>query len=549
MLIRIFLVPGSGACCDVGAGFKEAFPFLELVEELSWVGRERECVGEKLSFRRVHPRACGGTSLTTTSRFSRMGLSPRLRGNQRNRDMVRVDWGSIPAPAGEPYPGKWPNRFREVYPRACGGTGCLGYAQIPVQGLSPRLRGNRMSGLCPNPGAGSIPAPAGEPRKKSKSKAATWVYPRACGGTKEKVEIQSCDLGLSPRLRGNQGKSRNPKLRPGSIPAPAGEPMRTGSVSMRTGVYPRACGGTDAWFNHPRYTLGLSPRLRGNRECIMSKKHKKRSIPAPAGEPRCGKGWSLMLRVYPRACGGTTMVIPSPTPRAGLSPRLRGNRIAVEGDRGLDGSIPAPAGEPTLYYEQVDAAMVYPRACGGTGFAADTAMRQGGLSPRLRGNPDAATDRRVVYGSIPAPAGEPAVDYQFHTHRTVYPRACGGTRGPGDSLQNAGGLSPRLRGNLTTTAMRMVVIGSIPAPAGEPQRSLKSISCGTVYPRACGGTFGVRISWHYRKGLSPRLRGNRYVPPFIGEVGGSIPAPAGEPPLSLSRSRKSRVYPRACGGT
>ena len=59
MLIRISLVPGSGACCDVGAGFKEAFRFLDLVDELSWVGRERECVGEKLSFRRVRPLLLG----------------------------------------------------------------------------------------------------------------------------------------------------------------------------------------------------------------------------------------------------------------------------------------------------------------------------------------------------------------------------------------------------------------------------------------------------------------------------------------------------------
>ena len=35
--------------------------------------------------------------------------------------------------------------------------------------------------------------------------------------------------------------------------------------------------------------------------------------------------------------------------------------------------------------------------------------------------------------------------------------------------------------------------GSIPAPAGEPLRSITDLSIGKVYPRACGGTWFVLI--------------------------------------------------------
>ena len=71
-------------------------------------------------------------------------------------------------------------------------------------------------------------------------------------------------------------------------------------------VYPRACGGTSTarWRALP--TLGLSPRVRGNRRG-----------PAARSPPQ---------RVYPRACGGTIAPRRCIARTAGLSPRVRGNR-------------------------------------------------------------------------------------------------------------------------------------------------------------------------------------------------------------------------------
>ena len=76
------------------------------------------------------------------------------------------------------------------------------------------------------------------------------------------------DRGLSPRLRGNRELVISSRTRLGSIPAPAGEPVISGLGGFSSGVYPRACGGTDIHYVPDAIKEGLSPRLRGNRGCL-----------------------------------------------------------------------------------------------------------------------------------------------------------------------------------------------------------------------------------------------------------------------------------------
>ena len=70
--------------------------------------------------------------------------------------------------------------------------------------------------------------------------------------------------------------------------------------------------------------------------------------------------------VYPRACGGTPPPCASGQHSRGLSPRLRGNRPGCRRMLPRRGSIPAPAGEPSMESPPPDESAVYPRACGGT---------------------------------------------------------------------------------------------------------------------------------------------------------------------------------------
>ena len=56
---------------------------------------------------------------------------------------------------------------------------------------------------------------------------------------------------------------------------------------MRCGwVYPRVCGGTDLLTDEALDRVGLSLRVRGNRGGPDFLRHRVRSIPACAGEPR-----------------------------------------------------------------------------------------------------------------------------------------------------------------------------------------------------------------------------------------------------------------------
>ena len=157
------------------------------------------------------------------------------------------------------------------------------------------------------------------------------VYPRACGGTVHLWDLRPPSLGLSPRLRGNRQETVRLVNTEGSIPAPAGEPVGYAGRRGGHGVYPRACGGTELGGPEIRGPEGLSPRLRGNPKVKLQDLMAERSIPAPAGEPEWPRGRCRTERVYPRACGGTVDEADRYKNLPGLSPRLRGNRVGPGG--------------------------------------------------------------------------------------------------------------------------------------------------------------------------------------------------------------------------
>ena len=92
---------------------------------------------------------------------------------------------------------------------------------------------------------------------------------------------------------------------------------------------------------------GLSPRVRGNPAPWPSCFLQERSIPARAGEPGSGLGCGSGVGVYPRACGGTYVIVGAVIGIIGLSPRVRGNPARETFRRTANGSIPARAGEPS----------------------------------------------------------------------------------------------------------------------------------------------------------------------------------------------------------
>ena len=314
---------------------------------------------------------------------------------------------------------------------------------------------------------------------------------------------------------------------------------------------------------------GLSPRMRGNLAKPLENELRAGSIPAHAGEPYRDFLHYHRVRVYPRACGGTRADgsdrrSPKVYPRAcggtgtpsfrrrrihGLSPRMRGNPKHTPRQSRTGGSIPAHAGEPPAKSSSHRKPTVYPRACGGTAFEPMERTSSKGLSPRMRGNHHWACVCGLVLGSIPAHAGEPKPAGAENGGAGVYPRACGGTvlEIPGEVVLK--GLSPRMRGNPHVMPGGMRVKGSIPVHAGEPPSGPRRSAGRRVYPRACGGTLVGHLAIRRREGLSPRMRGNRCSGLFKETENGSIPAHAGEPGWNALHTIATRVYPRACGGT
>ena len=153
--------------------------------------------------------------------------------------------------------------------------------------------------------------------------------------------------------------------------------------------------------------MGLSPRVRGNLKDFALAVHLQGSIPACAGEPFQAPHDPRKRRVYPRVCGGTFLWICAAGESTGLSPRVRGNQKASQGQAFVVGSIPACAGEPVSGPSRAPGSRVYPRVCGGTNINVFTVLSALGLSPRVRGNPPSSYAHTSQIGSIPACAGEP----------------------------------------------------------------------------------------------------------------------------------------------
>ncbi len=172
----------------------------------------------------VYPRVRGGTQAADAAPGDIGGLSPRARGNPSNGSTIAACRGSIPACAGEPLsPPGWVTTI-QVYPRVRGGTVSDGRPMGEEVGLSPRARGNLFRTLYSSLPSRSIPACAGEPALRALRFDRLPVYPRVRGGTSLYGMRRFPINGLSPRARGNHARATAVSKSKRSIPACAGEP-------------------------------------------------------------------------------------------------------------------------------------------------------------------------------------------------------------------------------------------------------------------------------------------------------------------------------------
>ena len=217
--------------------------------------------------RGLSPRVRGSPSVIIRSPI-RAGSIPACAGEPPHGNLSRRNARVYPRVCGGATSSDDSGRGRgsfSVYPRVCGGAGSQTRLSALDTGLSPRVRGSLHPSKNADDQRGSIPACAGEPCSTAVNAPMLWVYPRVCGGARTLMSDVSSREGLSPRVRGSPITIPEVEGQLGSIPACAGEPRRRGPRRNRTGVYPRVCGGARRRHNPDSRRPDLSPRVRGSR--------------------------------------------------------------------------------------------------------------------------------------------------------------------------------------------------------------------------------------------------------------------------------------------
>ncbi len=250
-------------------------------------------------------------------------------------------------------------------PRECGGNPPVTRRNIAGKGPSPRVRGKRPSVPPARRTSGSIPASAGETIRSIATRARCSVHPRECGGNTRPAPVAPYSPGPSPRVRGKHCSIVTVSTGGGSIPASAGETSRRSASDSVGGVHPRECGGNNVEHDQRSQVRGPSPRVRGKRRGTRCWVVPQGSIPASAGET--GMPWALRRRwrVHPRECGGNRIETRTSRSIAGPSPRVRGKLGGPGIDERTMGSIPASAGETGSRPGRRAPSPVHPRECGG----------------------------------------------------------------------------------------------------------------------------------------------------------------------------------------
>ena len=174
-----------------------------------------------------------------------------------------------------------------------------------------------------------------------------------------------------------------------------------------------------------------------------------------------------MMSVHPRVCGEHVVVGVHDFRHDGSSPRLRGT-LRPKQRRSRDSRfIPASAGNTLLPLSPFWLIPVHPRVCGEHGVAAQTMLDAFGSSPRLRGTHKARLPFSLHSRFIPASAGNTVIQRQRMQESPVHPRVCGEHSGSGPFNAPVYGSSPRLRGTRRPYPVWQVRQRFIPASAGN----------------------------------------------------------------------------------
>ncbi len=151
----------------------------------------------------------------------------------------------------------------------------------------------------------------------------------------------------------------------------------------------------------------------------------------------------------------------------------------------------------------------HPRVCGEHMRLMAAAASSEGSSPRVRGTLDGSGRLAADAGIIPACAGNTHASVPRRPPTRDHPRVCGEHRRVHMEGLPGGGSSPRVRGTHLDQTLSLNLGGIIPACAGNTTRG-ESEDCTTRdHPRVCGEHVVHRRSRCTSRGSSPRVRGTQ----------------------------------------
>ena len=111
---------------------------------------------------RDHPRGCGENSMSLSSRTTKIGSPPRMRGKHIGGRQIEGEYRITPADAGKTHFIRFSSPLMRDHPRGCGENHFWGEYFSEWLGSPPRMRGKRENGQMADGDGGITPADAGK---------------------------------------------------------------------------------------------------------------------------------------------------------------------------------------------------------------------------------------------------------------------------------------------------------------------------------------------------------------------------------------------------
>ena len=252
-------------------------------------------------------------------------------------------------------------------------------------------------------------------------------------------------LGSSPLARGTPPPGSDGVITIGLIPARAGNTSITRSARSSNGAHPRSRGEHDPIPSHTGRMTGSSPLARGTLRRVLAR-----------------------------------------TPQGGSSPLARGTQEHITGQCLVRGLIPARAGNTTFLGVTNGPGWAHPRSRGEHSLATSDPHVVAGSSPLARGTHGIGCTLEKRRGLIPARAGNTASASYTAEPCRAHPRSRGEHAGTFQTKSRETGSSPLARGTRCRGNREGVVVGLIPARAGNTLLHKKNANAYRAHPRSRG---------------------------------------------------------------